>query len=102
MIRRPPRSTLFPYTTLFRSIRRTYPVSGQTYSRKVDAQVAAALAGFAESASKFAYDMRLLQHLHEIEEPFEEEQVGSSAMAYKRNPMRAERKIGRASCRERV
>src|SRR2546430_7585507 len=73
MIRRPPRSTLFPYTTLFRSIRRSYPVSGQTYSRKVDAQMAAALAGFAESASKFAYDMRLLQHLHEIEEPFEEE-----------------------------
>ena len=72
-------------------IRRVYPVSGQTYSRKVDAQVAAALAGFAESASKFGYDMRLLQHLREIEEPFEEEQVGSSAMAYKRNPMRAER-----------
>jgi adenylosuccinate lyase len=72
-------------------IERTYPVSGQTYSRKVDAQVAAALAGFAESASKFAYDMRLLQHLREIEEPLEEEQVGSSAMAYKRNPMRAER-----------
>src|SRR2546423_1529810 len=72
-------------------MRRSHPVSGQTYSRKVDAQVAAALAGFAESASKFAYDMRLLQHLREIEEPFEEEQVGSSAMAYKRNPMRAER-----------
>ena len=66
-------------------------MSGQTYSRKVDAQIAAALAGFAESASKFAYDMRLLQHLREIEEPLEEEQVGSSAMAYKRNPMRAER-----------
>src|SRR5438105_6829760 len=66
---------------------RTVPVSGQTYSRKIDAQVVAALAGFAQSASKFAYDMRLLQHLHEIEEPFEEEQVGSSAMAYKRNPM---------------
>ena len=72
-------------------IQRTYPVSGQTYSRKVDAQVVAALAGFAESASKFGYDMRLLQHLREIEEPLEEEQVGSSAMAYKRNPMRAER-----------
>ncbi len=72
-------------------IKRTYPVSGQTYSRKVDAQIAAALAGFAESASKFAYDMRLLQHLREIEEPLEDEQVGSSAMAYKRNPMRAER-----------
>lgn len=72
-------------------ITRVYPVSGQTYSRKVDAQVVAALGGFAQSASKFGYDMRLLQHLHELEEPFEEEQVGSSAMAYKRNPMRAER-----------
>ena len=72
-------------------MRRSYPVSGQTYSRKVDSQVVNVLAGFAQSASKFAYDMRLLQHLREIEEPFEEEQVGSSAMAYKRNPMRAER-----------
>jgi len=72
-------------------IGRSYPVSGQTYSRKIDAQVVGALSGFAQSASKFGYDMRLLQHLHEIEEPFEEEQVGSSAMAYKRNPMRAER-----------
>lgn len=72
-------------------MRKTYPVSGQTYSRKVDAHVAASLAGFAESASKFAYDMRLLAHLREVEEPYEEEQVGSSAMAYKRNPMRAER-----------
>ena len=72
-------------------MRRSYPVSGQTYSRKVDAQVINVLSGFAQSASKFGYDMRLLQHLHEIEEPFEEEQVGSSAMAYKRNPMRAER-----------
>ena len=70
---------------------RSYPVSGQTYSRKVDAAVVGTLGGFAQSASKFAYDMRLLQHLREIEEPFEEEQVGSSAMAYKRNPMRAER-----------
>jgi adenylosuccinate lyase len=72
-------------------LRRTYPVSGQTYSRKVDSQVVNALSGFAQSASKFGYDLRLLQHLREIEEPFEEEQVGSSAMAYKRNPMRAER-----------
>src|SRR5258708_7473670 len=72
-------------------MQRSYPVSGQTYSRKVDAQVVGALAGFGQSASKFGYDMRLLQHLREIEEPFEEEQVGSSAMAYKRNPMRAER-----------
>jgi adenylosuccinate lyase len=70
---------------------RSYPVSGQTYSRKVDSGVVGALAAFAQSASKFGYDMRLLQHLREIEEPFEEEQVGSSAMAYKRNPMRAER-----------
>jgi adenylosuccinate lyase len=72
-------------------MQRSYPVSGQTYSRKVDSQVLNALSGFAQSASKFGYDMRLLQHLREIEEPFEEEQVGSSAMAYKRNPMRAER-----------
>ena len=76
--------------------RRSYPVSGQTYSRKVDAQAVNVLAGFAQSASKFAYDMRLLQHLREIEEPFEAEQVGSSAMAYKRNPMRAERIDGLA------
>jgi adenylosuccinate lyase len=72
-------------------MQRSYPVSGQTYSRKVDSQVLNALSGFAQSASKFGYDMRLLQHLREIEEPFEEAQVGSSAMAYKRNPMRAER-----------
>ena len=72
-------------------LRRSYPVSGQTYSRKVDSQVVNVLSGLAQSASKFGYDMRLLQHMHEIEEPFEEEQVGSSAMAYKRNPMRAER-----------
>ncbi|MBK5258578.1 MAG: adenylosuccinate lyase [Thermoanaerobaculia bacterium] len=72
-------------------MKRSYPVSGQTYTRKVDSQVVNALSGFAQTASKFGYDMRLLQHLHEIEEPFEEEQVGSSAMAYKRNPMRAER-----------
>ncbi|HUP45502.1 MAG TPA: adenylosuccinate lyase [Thermoanaerobaculia bacterium] len=77
-------------------MRRSYPVSGQTYSRKVDAAVVATLGGFAQSASKFGYDMRLLQHLREIEEPFEEEQVGSSAMAYKRNPMRAERMDGLA------
>lgn len=75
---------------------RVHPVSGQTYTRKVDAQIVHTLSGFGQSASKFAYDMRLLQHLHEIEEPFEEEQVGSSAMAYKRNPMRAERIDGLA------
>ena len=77
-------------------MRRSVPVSGQTYSRKIDAHVVFTLSDFAQSASKFAYDMRLLQHMHEIEEPFEEEQVGSSAMAYKRNPMRAERIDGLA------
>ena len=69
----------------------TYPISGQTYSRKVDAQAQATLAGIAESAHKFANDMRLLQHLDEVREPFGKKQVGSSAMAYKRNPMKAER-----------
>lgn len=67
------------------------PVSGQTYSRKVDAQIVAALAGIAQSASKFSYDMRILQHFKEMEEPFETHQIGSSAMPYKRNPMRSER-----------
>lgn len=67
------------------------PVSGQTYSRKVDAQVLATLSGIAQSAGKFATDLRLLQHLKEIEEPFEAHQIGSSAMPYKRNPMRSER-----------
>ena len=68
-----------------------YPVSGQTYSRKVDTMVLNALAGIAASAMKMATDIRLLQHLKEIEEPFEKTQIGSSAMAYKRNPMRSER-----------
>jgi adenylosuccinate lyase len=67
------------------------PVSGQTYSRKLDAGVLATLSGIAQSASKFATDLRLLSHLKEIEEPFEGGQVGSSAMPYKRNPMRSER-----------
>ena len=67
------------------------PVTGQTYSRKLDAQVMAVVAGIAASAAKFASDMRMLQSFGEIEEPFEPEQIGSSAMAYKRNPMRAER-----------
>ncbi len=70
---------------------RVQPVSGQTYSRKQDSRVLAALAGVAESAHKFANDLRLLAHLKEIEEPFESTQIGSSAMAYKRNPMRSER-----------
>ena len=69
----------------------TYPVSGQTYSRKVDTKVVNVLAGIAASAHKFPNDIRLLQHLKEIEEPFEKTQIGSSAMAYKRNPMRSER-----------
>ncbi len=68
-----------------------YPVSGQTYSRKVDTRVMNVLAGIAASAHKFSNDIRLLQHLKEIEEPFEKDQIGSSAMAYKRNPMRSER-----------
>ena len=68
-----------------------YPVSGQTYSRKIDSRVLNVLAGIAQSAHKFSNDIRLLQHLKEIEEPFEKNQIGSSAMAYKRNPMRSER-----------
>ena len=67
------------------------PVSGQTYSRKVDYQVLSALSGVAQSASKFSYDLRLLQSFKEMEEPFEKSQIGSSAMPYKRNPMRSER-----------
>ena len=69
----------------------SYPITGQTYSRKIDSQILNVLAGIAQSAHKFASDIRLLHHLKEIEEPFEEGQIGSSAMAYKRNPMRAER-----------
>ena len=68
-----------------------FPVSGQTYSRKLDSRVLNVLAGIAQSAHKFSNDIRLLQHLKEIEEPFEKNQIGSSAMAYKRNPMRSER-----------
>ena len=67
------------------------PVSGQTYSRKVDAQVLSTLGGIAQSASKFATDLRILQNFKEMEEPFEAHQIGSSAMPYKRNPMRSER-----------
>ncbi len=69
----------------------TFPVSGQTYSRKLDTKVVNVLAGIAASAHKFSNDIRLLQHLKEVEEPFEKNQIGSSAMAYKRNPMRSER-----------
>jgi adenylosuccinate lyase len=73
-----------------------YPVTGQTYSRKVDCQVLDALSGLCQSAHKYGTDLRLLAHRQEVEEPFEAEQVGSSAMAYKRNPMRAERMCGLA------
>lgn len=68
-----------------------FAVSGQTYSRKLDSQMLAVLSGIAQSAAKFSNDIRLLQHLKEVEEPFEKSQIGSSAMAYKRNPMRSER-----------
>ncbi len=68
-----------------------YPVSGQTYSRKIDFRVLSVLAGIAQSAHKFTNDIRMLQHMKEVEEPFEKHQIGSSAMAYKRNPMRSER-----------
>ena len=72
-------------------LRKVYPVSGQTYSRKVDYYVLSVLSGIAQSAHKFSNDIRLLSHLKEFDEPFEDNQVGSSAMAYKRNPMRSER-----------
>ena len=70
---------------------RCYPVSGQTYPRKLDSRILSALSSVAQSAHKFATDMRLLQHDQQVEEPFEKDQIGSSAMAYKRNPMRCER-----------
>jgi adenylosuccinate lyase len=71
--------------------KKSFPVTGQTYSRKVDIEIVGALASFGASAHKFATDLRLLANLKEIEEPFEKDQIGSSAMAYKRNPMRSER-----------
>lgn len=71
--------------------RECFAVSGQTYSRKLDSQMLNVLSGIAQSAAKFSNDIRLLQHLKEVEEPFEKNQIGSSAMAYKRNPMRSER-----------
>ena len=71
--------------------KKCFPVSGQTYSRKTDTRVCNILSGIAASAHKFSNDIRLLQHMKEIEEPFEAKQIGSSAMAYKRNPMRSER-----------
>lgn len=74
----------------------SYPVTGQTYSRKIDSHILNLLAGIAQSSHKFATDIRLLHHLKEVEEPFEPEQIGSSAMAYKRNPMRSERIVGLA------
>jgi len=75
---------------------KVHAVTGQTYTRKVDSQIVCSLAGIAESAHKAGNDLRLLQHHHEVEEPFESDQIGSSAMAYKRNPMRAERMCGLA------
>ena len=74
----------------------SYPVTGQTYSRKIDSQIMAVLSGIAQSAQKAATDWRLLQSRKELEEPFEKDQIGSSAMAYKRNPMRSERICGLA------
>src|SRR5205085_3372277 len=74
----------------------SFPVTGQTYPRKVDAQIVSALAGIAASVHRFANDVRLLAGLKQLEEPFESEQVGSSAMAYKRNPMLSERATGLA------
>src|SRR5205823_5704837 len=75
---------------------RVFPVTGQTYSRKIDSQILDALGGLGQSAHKYGTDLRLLAHRQEVDEPFEAEQVGSSAMAYKRNPMRAERMCGLA------
>ena len=86
-----PKDNINPTITAQMGIKECYAVSGQTYSRKVDTRVANILAGIAASAHKMSNDIRLLQHLKEVEEPFEKNQIGSSAMAYKRNPMRSER-----------
>ena len=83
--------TIDPMIAEKMGFKQCYPVSGQTYSRKVDTRVVNILAGIAASAHKFSNDIRLLQHLKEVEEPFEKSQIGSSAMAYKRTPMRSER-----------
>jgi adenylosuccinate lyase len=77
--------------TKFSGFKKSFPVTGQTYSRKIDIEVVSVLSSFGASAHKFATDIRLLASLKEIEEPFEKDQIGSSAMAYKRNPMRSER-----------
>lgn len=79
------------YVTYAMGFKNTLPISGQTYTRKLDYNISSVLSGIAQSAHKMTNDLRLLQHLKEIEEPFEKSQIGSSAMAYKRNPMRSER-----------
>src|SRR6266542_6152954 len=88
--------TLDKRVTELSGFRDTYPVTGQTYSRKIDVDILNAISSFGTTAHKIATDLRLLANLKEIEEPFEKDQIGSSAMAYKRNPMRCERVCGLA------